>query len=69
MSFIVWIAFIFLQQKTNVNLIKKSCENKDFKLRIKVSMLSEDTEILAFNQYQNCHLLEKIDGFKNKPEN
>ena len=59
---------------------KKSCENKDFKLRIKVSMLSEDTEILAFNQYQNCHkavfiiytdlecLLEKIAGFKNKPQ-
>ena len=44
-------------------------------------MLSEDTEILAFNQYQNCHkavfiiyadiecLLEKIAGFKNKPQN
>ena len=43
-------------------------------------MLSEDTEILAFNQHQNCHkavfiiytdlecLLEKIAGFKNKPQ-
>ena len=28
--FFISIVFILLQQKTNVNLIKKVCENKDF---------------------------------------
>ena len=44
-------------------------------------MLSEDTKILAFNQYQKSHkapfiiyadlecIIEKIDGCKNNPEN
>ena len=27
---IVWIASIRLEQKTNLSLIKKLCENKDF---------------------------------------
>ena len=49
MIFIVWIAFILLQQKTNVNLIKKVCENKDF---FHVLMPFEDTKISELNQYQ-----------------
>ena len=38
-DFFVWIAFIFLQQKTHVDRVKKVCENKDF---CKVIMPSED---------------------------
>ena len=38
-----------LQQKTNVNRIKKLCKNKDF---CQVIMPSEDTKILKLNQYQ-----------------
>ena len=43
---IVWIIFICLEQKTNLN--KKACENKDF---CGVIMASEDTRILEFNHY------------------
>ena len=35
--------------KTNLNFIKKVCENKDFS---NITMASKDTKILAFNQYQ-----------------
>ena len=49
MIFIVWIDFILSQQKTNVNLIKKVCENKDF---YNIVMPSGDTKILEFNRYQ-----------------
>ena len=59
-----------------MNLIKK-CENKDF---CNITMLSEDTKILKFNQYQKSDkapfiiyadlecIIEKIDGCKNNPE-
>ena len=77
MTFIVWITFILLQQKTNVTL-KKKYENKDFR---NVVIPSEDTKILEFIQYQKSdkvlfiiyevleYLIEKIDGCKNAPEN
>ena len=54
------------------------CENKDF---CNVIMLSEDTKIYEFNQYQKSDkasfinyvnlecIIEKIDGCKNNPEN
>ena len=57
---------------------KKLCENKGF---CKVTMPSEDTKILEFNQYQKSDkapfiiyadlecIIEKIDGCKNEPEN
>ena len=57
---------------------KKVCENKDF---CNVIVPSEDTKILEFNQYQKSDkapfiiyadlecIIEKIDGYKNNPEN
>ena len=57
---------------------KKVCENKDF---CNVLMLSENTKILKFDQYQKSEkasfiiyvdlecLIEKIDECKNNPEN
>ena len=45
--FIVLIAFTLLQQKINFNHIKEYG-----KIKIFVTMFSEDTEILEFNQYQ-----------------
>ena len=57
---------------------KKVCENKDC---CDVVILSEDTKILEFNQYQKSDkapfiiyadlecLIEKIDGCKNNPDN
>ena len=57
---------------------KRVWENKDF---CNVIMLSKDTEILAFNQYQKFDkapfiiyadlesITDKIDGCKNNPEN
>ena len=47
MAFSVWITFILLQQKKNLNCIKKLCENKDF---CSVIMPSEDNKILEFNE-------------------
>ena len=47
--FTVWIVFIHVKQKTNLNL-KKSLWNNDF---CGVLMPSKDTKILEFNQYQN----------------
>ena len=64
--------------KSNFESHKKVCENKDF---CGVNMPSEDTKILAFNQYQESDkalfiiytdlecIIEKIDGCKNNPEN
>ena len=46
--FIVWVPLISLEQKTNLNRVKK-CKNKDF---CNVIMPSEDTKILQFNQYK-----------------
>ena len=64
--------------KTKLKSHKKVFENKDF---CNVSMLSEGTKKLEFNQYQKpdkvhfiiyadleC-ILEKIDGCKNNPKN
>ena len=57
---------------------KKVCKNKDF---YSVILSFEDTEILEFNQYHKSDkgpfiiyadlecITEKIDGFKNNPEN
>ena len=45
---IVWIVFIILEQKTNLNHLRV-LENKDI---CKVIMPSEDTKMLDFNQYQ-----------------
>ena len=57
---------------------EKGCENKDFR---NVIMPSDDTQILEFNQYQKSDkwpfiiyadpdcITEKIDGYKNNPEN
>ena len=70
MVFIVWIAFILSQQKTNVNFIKINVKLKIF-----------ITKILEFNQYQKSdkvpfiiyagleYIMEKIDGCKINPEN
>ena len=44
--FIVWIVFIYLEQKTSFNA-KKVCEEKEF---LDVVIPSEDTKILEFNQ-------------------
>ena len=51
MIFIAWIVFIPLEQKTSTNHVK-NCENKDF---CNVIMLSEDNEILEFNEYQKSY--------------
>ena len=51
MIFTVWIAFIPLEQKTN---LKNVCENKAF---CNVIMPSEGTKILKFNQY---HKSDKV---------
>ena len=75
---IVWVVFIPLKQKTNLNCIKKVHENKDF---CNVFMPSQDTKILGFNQYKifdktpfiiyadlEC-IIKKIGGCKYNPEN
>ena len=46
--FIICIAFIALEQKTNLDCIKV-CENKNF---CNVIMSSKNTKILEFHQYQ-----------------
>ena len=78
--FIVWIAFISLEQRAKEKLEshKKVFENKDF---CYVIMPFEDTKILELNQYRKSDkapfiiyadlqfIVEKIDGCKNNPEN
>ena len=71
--FIVWIAFIRLEQKTNLHH-KKVRKNKDF---CNVVIPSEDTKVLEFNQFHKSNktplivyadresLTEHIDGCKN----
>ena len=74
---IVWIFPILLEQKINLNCIKKYWKRIFF---CNVIMPSEDTEILELNQYRkydkvpfiiysdlNC-IIENIDG-SNNPEN
>ena len=48
---IVWIAFIPLEQKTNLNRIKDYVKIKIFEI-FNIIRPSEDTKILEFNQYQ-----------------
>ena len=76
--FVVWIAFILLQQKKNPESHKRVSENKDF---CNVTIPFEDTKILELDQYQKSNkapfiiyadlecLIKKIDGGKNNPEN
>ena len=74
MIVIAWIVFIRLEQ---IESHKKVCDNKYF---CYIVILSEDTNILEFNQYQKYDnalffinaepecLIGKIDGFKYNPE-
>ena len=75
-TFILWIVFILLGQKTNIDRIKEH-----MKIKIFVDMPSDGTKILEFNQCQKSDkapftiyaefecITEKIDGCKNNPEN
>ena len=47
-GFIAWIAFILLEQKANLNLMKKYVKIKDY---CGIVMPSEKTNISKFNQY------------------
>ena len=49
MSYFVSIAFILLQQKTNLSLLKKFVKIISF---FHVVIPSEDTKLLEFNKYQ-----------------
>ena len=76
--FIASIAFILLEQKINLNLKKKVCENKNF---CGIVMPSEKDNVLEFNQYMKSDkmpysiyaniesLIKKIDGFADNLEN
>ena len=67
-----------LRTKNKLESHKKLCQNKDF---CNVIMLSEDTKVLEFNQYQKSDkapfiicadlecAIEKIDRYKNNPGN
>ena len=48
MIFIMWIVFISLEQKANLNRIEKYVENKDF---CNSMIPFQDTEKLEINQY------------------
>ena len=77
-DFLLSELFHAFRTKNKLESHKKVCENKDF---CNVSMPSEDTKILEFNQYQKSNkapfiiyadlecIIEKIDGCKNDPEN
>ena len=64
--------------KNKIESYKKVCGDKDF---CNVIMSSEDSELLEFNRYQEAdkapfiiytdleYIIEKIDGYKNNPEN
>ena len=68
----------FLEHKNKLESQKRVCKNKDF---CNVIMGSEDNKILEFNQCKNSDkapvfiyanlefIIEKIDGWKNNPEN
>ena len=76
--FIVWIVFILLEKKQELESHKRVCENKDF---CNESMSPEDTKMIEFNQFQKSDrapfiiytdlewIIKKIDGCKNNPEN
>ena len=75
MILIAWISSISLEQKTNLNHIKKVCGNKD---SWDIVVPSEETKILEFNQYQKSdktlfviyedveYLIDKIHGHRLK---
>ena len=75
--FVLWIAFIPLEQKINLNLLK-FCKHEDF---CGVVMPSEKEIILEFNQYMKSDkmsyiiyadiesLTKKIDECANNPQN
>ena len=77
-DFLLFELFHAFRTKNKLELHKKVCENKDF---FNVSMPSEGTKILEFNQYQKSNkapfiiyadlecIIEKIDGCKNDSEN
>ena len=68
----------FFCKKTQLESHTKVCQNKDL---CNVVMLSEDTKILEYNQYQNSYrepfiiyadfecLTEKIEKHRNNPQN
>ena len=56
-GFIFWIIFTHLEQKTNLNWIKKAYENKDY---CGIVIPFEDTKILSFNQYQKSDKTQSI---------
>ena len=74
--FIVWIVFIHLEHKANLNQIRK-CENKDLS---GVVIPFKENVILELNQYlQSAEvssiiyadlepLIKKVDGCENNPE-
>ena len=65
--FIVWIVFICLEQQTNMSLIKKACENKDFCNVVYAQYCKSDK--ISFIIYVDLEpLMGKIDGCKNDPE-
>ena len=57
MIFIVWIIFILLEQKINLNLKKKVCKNKYF---CRIVMPSQKDNILEFNQYMKSDKMPYI---------
>ena len=78
MSYFVSIAFILLQQKTNLSLLKKFVKIIFF---FHVVIPSVDTKLLEFNKYQKYEkatftiyvdlegFIEKADGCKNNKKN
>lgn len=83
-SFIVWIAFALLEQKINLNGIKKYVHIKIFVELLKqlidnINLILKDN-ILKFNQYKRSdkapciiyayleYLIKKIDNRKNNPK-
>ena len=60
--FIVWIAFILLEQKTRLNRTKSMWKKK--------CLWSQKSDKAPFDIYADLEcLIEKIDGCKNSPEN
>ena len=61
------VLFILLEQKNNLNLMKKVCKNKDFGRTV---MPSEKDSILEFNQYMMSdkmrYIIESLKFFNNK---
>ena len=51
------VAFILLEQKINLNLIKKVCNNTDF---YRIVMPSEKDNILEFNHYMKSDIMSYI---------